>query len=530
MKEKTIEEQITELMQVCGFGTVLAPIAPVSGGFMHRMYRVETEQGIFAVKHLNPEIMRRPDAMGNYEQAERLEGLLEQAGLPIVPALVVHGKKMQQLVGQYFYIFRWQEGHITDWNNISAKECRMAGEILGQMHAIDPKNVPHEEPEVSDIHWQDYVCRAKEEQSGIASLLEENVSLLIYAQEELNRARAALPDVLCVSNEDMDPKNVMWDNGTPWAIDLECLSYGNPISHVLQLALQWAGSTNCAIKLERMVAFFEGYLEKYDNCFRGYGNVFGLSYTWVEWLEYNIQRALGACVDEVERQMGISEVKNTIARIAYLRSMEEEIKEALGNRLPRVKAARFDNHDERICYYELLLEGDITEVENYELPDGYRIVPYTDGDRDTWISIEQSAKEFTSYEQGMAAWERYYGAKEKELLGRMFFVETEMGEKVATATAFYDIHGRDTSGDGWLHWVAVKREHQGKGLSKPLITYVLRVMHQLGHVRAKIPTQTNTWLACKVYLDLGFVPVEKNKKRNAEGWRMIEALTGVSIL
>ena len=106
----------------------------------------------------------------------------------------------------------------------------------------------------------------------------------------------------------------------------------------------------------------------------------------------------------------------------------------------------------------------------------------------------------------------------------MFFIETDEGEKIATATAFYDIHGRDTS-NGWLHWMAVKREYQGNGLSKPLITYVLRAMNKLGYVSAKIPTQTNTWLACKVYMDLGFIPVKKNLKHSYEGWKIIKALT-----
>jgi GNAT superfamily N-acetyltransferase len=112
-----------------------------------------------------------------------------------------------------------------------------------------------------------------------------------------------------------------------------------------------------------------------------------------------------------------------------------------------------------------------------------------------------------------------------ELPSRLFFIETDKGEKIATATALYDIHGRDTSGDGWLHWVAVKREHQGNGLSKPLITYCLRAMNKLGYVRAKIPTQTNTWLACKVYMDLGFMPVKENLKHSCEGWKIIKALT-----
>ncbi|MCM1245838.1 MAG: GNAT family N-acetyltransferase [Roseburia sp.] len=526
MKDYTIDDLIADLMTKCGFGAVIFPIKPVSGGFMHRMYRITTKSGIYAVKHLNPEIMEREDAHDNFDRAEKIECLLEKEDIPIVPALTVCGKKMQTVDGNYFYIFHWQDGHITDWNNISNAQCNMIGNILGRIHAISPKNVSHKEPELSKIDWHEYIQKANDEKSEIAPLLVDNEKLFVYAEKELNKARTSLPDILCVSNEDMDPKNIMWDNdGYPMVIDLECLDYGNPISHVLQLALQWSGITTCHMDIEKMVAFFDGYLEVYDNCFRAYSGVFGVAYTWVEWLEYNIQRALGACVDETEKMIGISEVRNTVERIKYIQNIEKEIKEALNSRLPEIKADRYDNHDERICYYELLLESNITEVPQYELPKGYRFVSYTDNDRDAWIDIEISAKEFVSYEQGLEAWNRYYAAKLDELPSRMFFIETDEGEKIATATAFYDIHGRDTSNDGWLHWVAVKREYQGNGLSKPMITYCLRAMNKLGYVRAKIPTQTNTWLACKVYMDLGFIPVKKNLKHSYEGWKIIKALT-----
>ena len=186
----------------------------------------------------------------------------------------------------------------------------------------------------------------------------------------------------------------------------------------------------------------------------------------------------------------------------------------------------FDNHDPRIRYYELLLQR--TDLENlpvYPLPEGYRFVSYRPGDRDAWIDIEISAREFDSYSQGLDAWTRYYGNKEHELLDRMVFIESDKGEKVATATAFYDVTGRDTSGAGWLHWVAVKRSHQGKGLSKPLIRHTLEIMKKHGYTQAKIPTQTTTWLACKIYLDFGFVPIPKNAVNSRDGWRIVKALT-----
>lgn len=185
-----------------------------------------------------------------------------------------------------------------------------------------------------------------------------------------------------------------------------------------------------------------------------------------------------------------------------------------------------DNHDSRIRYYELLLQRDrLDDLPNYPLPEGYRFAMYRPGDRDSWIAIEQSAKELYSTAQGLEVWARYFGWNESELPERMVFIENEAGEKVATATAYFDIYGRDQSGAGWLHWVAVRREDQGRGLARPLIAYTLRLLRNLGSARAKIPTQTTTWVACRLYLDFGFVPIPENAVHSRDGWRIMRALT-----
>lgn len=44
------------------------------------------------------------------------------------------------------------------------------------------------------------------------------------------------------------------------------------------------------------------------------------------------------------------------------------------------------------------------------------------------------------------------------------------------------------------------------------------------------PTQTNTWLACKVYLDLGFLPIKENLEHSNEGWKIVKELTSHSAL
>lgn len=187
---------------------------------------------------------------------------------------------------------------------------------------------------------------------------------------------------------------------------------------------------------------------------------------------------------------------------------------------------KYDNHDDRIPYYKLFLERDnLDRIPEFALPDGYRFVPYCPGDCDAWIEIEKSAKEFDNYNRGLQIWERFYGGKDHELVHRMVFIETQTGEKVATASAYYDIHGNDHTGAGWLHWVAVKREYQGRGLARPLISHTLLLLRELGYSHAIIQTQSISWVACRLYMDFGFTPTKQSTVESYTGWKIIKRLT-----
>ena len=185
---------------------------------------------------------------------------------------------------------------------------------------------------------------------------------------------------------------------------------------------------------------------------------------------------------------------------------------------------KFDNLDRRLKYYEIIMELSAEkDIPSYDLPEGYTFATYQDGDRDDWIAIEWSAKEFFCYADGINAWGRYYAKYESILPGRMFFVVAPNGEKVATATAFFDPKNPD-DGKGWLHWVAVRRDYQSKGLARPIIAKALSRLRELGHGTLYVPTQTTTWVACKLYMDFGFRPTAENAAESEFGYRMLRTL------
>ena len=327
-----MKEKIIQLIRNLNLDDIKGDIVPVSGGLMHKMFKVQTSTGTYAIKYLNPEIMKRPAAMENYKKAEVLERILEDNQIPIVPALTFDGRKMIELDGGYYYIFRWQEGHITNWDSISSEQCYKAGEILGNIHRIDSQNIEAEEIELSAIDYKDYLDSAKKMNNNIATVLEDNLELLENSQEKLNEARRRLPSIRAICDDDMDPKNIMWDDGKAYVIDLECLDYGNPVSSCFNLSLQWSGTVNERFEKENIAAFYKGYLKTYDNGFRSYDELFGIAYTWVEWLEYNMRRALGLeSKEEAEIKLGVEETIKTINRIRYLNSIEDDICSVLKN-------------------------------------------------------------------------------------------------------------------------------------------------------------------------------------------------------
>jgi len=78
-----MDTEISELMECLDLGAVLEEPKQVAGGLLHKMYRVDTDKGAYAVKVLNPEIMKLPAALRNMVYSEKIAAAFK----PVIPAL-----------------------------------------------------------------------------------------------------------------------------------------------------------------------------------------------------------------------------------------------------------------------------------------------------------------------------------------------------------------------------------------------------------------------------------------------------------
>ncbi len=294
------------------------------GGFMHKMYRLETEQGSYALKLLNGFVMQRETAMDNYARAEQLERLLEQSNIPILPALSFDGRKMQEIDGEYFYLFNYYAGRSLKGRAITEYHCTEMGKTLAKIHKID-RRIADESLDEMSIDWRFYLSELKKVNMRLYEMLEASYPLLVESQKNGNYARKNLPKILAVCHNDMDCKNVLWNGDDYRVIDLECLSYNNPFMELFELALCWSGYEECQIDFHLFHAFLRGYTGNGGELPTDWETLYDCNNGRLEWLEYNMKRVLGIDCGADEKKIGSRQVEETILHITYYAKMKEQI-------------------------------------------------------------------------------------------------------------------------------------------------------------------------------------------------------------
>lgn len=315
-----------KLVSKLNLGNLIAPPSRVSGGLTHKMYKIQTEKSRYAIKLLNPNIMKRTNALINCKRADSFEELLKGKNINAIYSIIFNNQKIQLLDDQYFYVYYWYEGQALNDQKISKYNCEQIGKVLADIHNITLKE-EHCTLNIKSINWRYYIDLAKEKKSPIYDMLNDKINILKYSMKKGNEVINKLPNFIAVCHNDLDCKNVLWHNNEFKIIDLECLDYYNPYLELFKSALSWSGYESCNIDFELFKTFIDSYF-KNSNLNRSidWDILYYANNGQLDWLEYNIKRALMLATDSnEEKQLGINEGKKTIDHIVYYDSIKDEL-------------------------------------------------------------------------------------------------------------------------------------------------------------------------------------------------------------
>ena len=333
---------IAKLMSALRLGSLMEEPVRIEGGLLHKMYRVSASDGLFAVKVLNPEIMKRPDALANTIRSERVAKAFDGL-IPAVVSLEIDGKQVHKLGEEYYMVFPWTDGASVFPREITPHHCEEIGSVLGKMHRQNLKveGMVPEEDSFELFDWEAYLQRVNEPECSDkewTAAYKKSVKDIEHWNEMAYESESYLSKLTVISHRDLDPKNVMWSDDKPHIIDWEAAGYVNPYQELLEVINYWADDGAGKPVKEKYDALVNAYRKYMDISAVKWEKVFQGSYIgMLGWLEYNVKRALGIEIsDEVERVLGEEQVVGTIHELYSYQGKIRQLREWLGYEKNRI--------------------------------------------------------------------------------------------------------------------------------------------------------------------------------------------------
>lgn len=302
-----------------GLGKLLSAPVPVKGGLLHRMEKVTCESGVYALKTLNPQIMKRPEAMANMLLSERIATALKET-VPLVHAIEQQGNYVHTLNGKHYMVYPWVEGRSIFFPEITKAHCARMGDILGRIHKANVHVSGAERGSAEEVQFDPgWICGLEK----LFQVISDEIPLLEKWEREANQSKKALSACQVISHRDLDPKNVLWQGNEPLLIDWEAAGYVNPYQEMMETAVYWADDGRGSLKEAHFKAFVAAYEQHIPLHCVDWQAVFAACFQGtLGWLYYNIRRACGLeAADEGDRQTGREQVMVTIK---VLKAMENK--------------------------------------------------------------------------------------------------------------------------------------------------------------------------------------------------------------
>jgi Ser/Thr protein kinase RdoA (MazF antagonist) len=327
-----ILEKITGLFTQYNLGTVNVKPKEVKGGLLHLMYKVETEEQHYAVKVLNPSIMKRETAYSNYILSEELSRFAFKQGVNAVPALMIHNDIILSYENQMYQVFPWIEGVSGKDLMINTVMCRSIGRVLSCIHDLDFKADKVIEDQAQLVEWQTYCTLGLKQDSTWYELLSSNIVRLKEIESKMTESLLNLSKTT-ISHRDLNPKNTLWqDKQTPIIIDWESTGLTNVYIELLEVALNWSRDGKDSDCFKVVISEYGKYRTIDYN--KLMSSVHVINEGRFNWLAYNLKRSLGIeCSSSAEQILGTSEVISTVEAIlnyeAEITTIEAYIKDMM---------------------------------------------------------------------------------------------------------------------------------------------------------------------------------------------------------
>lgn len=319
---------------VFDLGRVSEPLLAVAGGWSHRLWRLSTDRGRFALKELNRDF-DDPEYLDRYESACRVELKMIEGGVD-APRPILHprdGRACVELPSgaprpTTVRVHDWVDGEPLRSSPLPPLVAARVGALLARIHALELPT----DASVGDVlsirgddYWRRLCDRARAAGLEWCARLGDRLPLVRDLESQVRTAYSE-PARLIVTHRDLSPANVvLTPNGVPTAIDWDACGPLVPAYELAAAVARWSAAPAGEPDERAGRALLGGYSdaggsipEPTPRLLVGY--IAGL----LGWLDVCVRRALGERTHsrEHQRQAEDEAIRVLDAITAYPASVE----------------------------------------------------------------------------------------------------------------------------------------------------------------------------------------------------------------
>ena len=323
-------QHIERLCSALDIGPPTRVVCAVTGGYHHRMWRLESHHGTYAVKQLSVDAdVSNADTIGHFNVTETIAATFAGHGVPAISALKRDGTYLQVIDAEGYLVYPWCVGSALDIFEVSRDHALEIACIIARMHRANI-TVQGASQQHFDVHSEDNILQlvelSREFDREVAKVLRAELPDVLDIVEQQRCAIQKLEHEQVISHGDLDQKNVLWDTGgNPLLIDWESARKLNPTYEIVLEALNWSGIGS---QFDRELFWMiissyrnaGGHIER-DAVEASFKCVLG---DWVNWLMYNVGRSFDP-EDPEQRIIGAQQIQLALSTL-----------HRLGQELPRL--------------------------------------------------------------------------------------------------------------------------------------------------------------------------------------------------
>jgi len=311
---------VQHLCSLLALGTPAGMPSTVRGGFHHRVWRLETDLGTYAVKQLSVDAdVDDRVARSHYNTSEGIAEAFAVRGVPAIFALKSGAEYLQIIDGERYLVHPWSTAAALDISDVSERHALEVAGLLARMHGMSLE-FPGLRQQEFDVHPEENIVllvdMARDLHVERSGMLRRGLPSFLEIANAQRSAIRILENHLVISHGDLDQKNVLWDaDGKPALIDWESARKLNPTHEIITEALNWSGigSHFDPDLFEKIVSGYKqaGGVIEHDSVTAAYHCILG---DWLNWLMYNVGRCLDL-KDIDQRATGAKQIEFAVAAL-----------------------------------------------------------------------------------------------------------------------------------------------------------------------------------------------------------------------